>query len=69
MADLCDECQFEIDNYIALAMRRKKKSSPALEANGFCHNCEEPVAENQLFCDLECRADMEKRERLKLLNP
>lgn len=38
---------------------------PTLSACGKCHNCDEPLAVNILFCDVDCRDDFEKRQKAK----
>lgn len=36
-----------------------------IEPVGRCHNCGEELPPGALFCDAECRADYEKRQRMK----
>lgn len=45
------------------AMNNVKKQNLRLQSNGFCHNCEENVDAGQVFCDVDCREDYEKRKR------
>lgn len=42
----------------------RARNQPAMPPTGFCHNCEEPLEGDLLFCPGgECRDDYEKRMR------
>ncbi|CAA0365262.1 conserved hypothetical protein [Alteromonas alvinellae] len=38
----------------------RANAKPTLLAKGSCHNCEEPVEDQKLFCDADCATDYEK---------
>jgi hypothetical protein len=63
MADNADCAQLEIEAELARA-RRAAQARLKLIPSGHCHNCDEQVKHaGQLFCDLDCARDFEKRER------
>ncbi|XWY20090.1 DUF2116 family Zn-ribbon domain-containing protein [Bisgaard Taxon 45] len=43
----------------------KKKRTKSLSYIGCCYYCNEPLPENQLFCDSDCRDDYEWHQKLK----
>lgn len=65
MADMLDHAseieQLQRDAAIAEAVERANKSrmTPCLK----CYNCEETIQPEQLFCDADCSADYELRQR------
>jgi len=59
MADVCDMANDQVEQCLQLSLRAR---APELRFTGRCHNCEEKVPRGH-FCDVECRADWEKRER------
>ncbi len=61
MADDVDLAQIEIE--MELARARSPIRTARLFPTAHCHNCEEPVGDGQLFCDVDCGIDYEKRER------
>ena len=52
--------QQTIELHFQQAMNNVKKMNTRLEPTGDCYNCDE---EDQLFCDIDCRDDYEKRKR------
>lgn len=38
-------------------------TAPVLRRTGRCHNCDEPLTTGGLFCDADCSADHELRQR------
>lgn len=53
---------------IELAKRNMKANAVQLVSTGCCHNCEEPVSDQQLFCDADCRDDWDKEQAAKRRN-
>ncbi len=45
------------------ASRKRKEHTPTY--TGFCHYCDEPLPNNQIFCDSDCRNDYEWHKKLK----
>ena len=41
------------------------RSRPALVAHGCCHYCDETLASELLFCNVDCRDDYEKEQAAK----
>jgi hypothetical protein len=63
MSDDADRAQLEIDASLNFA-RSAGKAAPKLRPTGRCYNCEETLERAaQLFCDVECEKDFEKRRR------
>lgn len=62
MADLADmaDHQQSLDLKIAMARAKRQRLKPV----GYCYNCNEPLTGTRCFCDVDCRDDYEKRERL-----
>ncbi len=52
-----DRAQQDLDEALARACRHE----PALAPTGWCYNCAEPMADDRLFCDRDCRDDYEHR--------
>lgn len=50
---------------ISQVLRNKEES---LRFRGYCHYCYEPVAHPQRFCDLDCRSDWDKEDRMRRIN-
>ncbi|TFW71523.1 hypothetical protein C3Y98_05345 [Methylotenera oryzisoli] len=50
----------ETDRAEALKYRK-----PTVQPCGKCRNCWEPVGEQVLFCDADCRDDYDKRQKAK----
>lgn len=62
MSDAADQADDRIQNWLEGNIR-KVLERPSLKPCGCCYNCNEPVAGQQLFCDLDCRSDWQERER------
>ena len=62
MADDADRAQDQIEAELAHA-RSAAQTKLKLLPMGQCHNCDEPLRGEKLFCDQECAEDFEKRER------
>ena len=45
---------------VRLAASRKHQGLPPI---GYCHWCDEPVADTLRFCDSDCKADHERAQR------
>lgn len=41
----------------------RARNKPGMVACGYCYNCNEPLAQGRLFCDVDCRDDYELRTR------
>lgn len=63
IADIAAERE-QIDTARAIAAARNPLQRQ-LSPTGQCHNCEEPLAHDQLFCDQDCRDDWQKRDRMR----
>lgn len=55
--------QQTIELHFQQAMHQTKKKAVLLTPNGECYNCDESIDHDQLFCDVDCRDDYEKRKR------
>lgn len=60
MADIIDMANDTADVFKDAALSNRKAEGP--RANGFCHNCGEPVAGGLRFCDADCRDDWQARQ-------
>lgn len=68
MADIADLAQEDMERdapYILAASKKPAGPAPC----GMCHNCEEPIAPETLFCDPDCRADWERVQRAESQRP
>lgn len=45
----------------------RRRLRPVLTFTGTCHNCSEPLKEG-CFCDADCRDDLERRFRARMVN-
>lgn len=45
-------------------LRARQTKPVGLPLTGFCHNCEQPVADTHAFCDEFCRDDFSKQQRM-----
>lgn len=62
MADIADRAA-EQQQYLNDLALQKREQAPALQANGYCHNCDEPLTGSLLFCDQDCRDDFDYRAK------
>ena len=49
--------------FLDISIQRQRGKGVLKAFTGFCHNCGAPVEAPACFCDTECQADLEKRER------
>ena len=65
MSEKEDELEQQtIELHFQQAMNNVKKMNTRLQPTGECYNCDEELdKEDQLFCDVDCREDYEKRKR------
>ena len=61
MNDIVDQANDNIER--EMNARLSARLTRGLEPNGSCHNCSEAVPDGRLFCDLECRDDLDRRLR------
>ncbi|WP_171940860.1 hypothetical protein [Herbaspirillum rubrisubalbicans] len=59
MSDHADNADSRIYRTIAAGLAAARRA-PALQPDCRCHFCDEPVAVELLFCNLECRDDFER---------
>jgi hypothetical protein len=57
-ADIADAKIFAVAARGLAAIRRR----PVLDADCHCHFCDEAVAPEALFCDVDCRDDYDKEQ-------
>jgi len=63
MADEADRAQqFE---QIQLAQSLAFRQNESLPRNGRCHNCDESLPQDALFCDEACEQDYERLRRMR----
>ena len=63
MADEIDAAQEEIARMQELSLQTARMGLGRLKPTGHCYNCEEPLKRpDQLFCDMDCAQDYERRE-------
>lgn len=53
------------DRDFAIRAALQRIEANRLKPRGTCHNCDEPLQGDQLFCDADCSADHELRQRAK----
>lgn len=61
MSDHADNADSRIYRAIAAGLAAARRA-PELQADCRCHFCDEPVAGELLFCDVDCRDDYQKME-------
>ncbi|WP_044527942.1 hypothetical protein [Herbaspirillum sp. B65] len=61
MSDYADHADNKIYRTIAAGLAAARRA-PELQADCRCHFCDEPVAGELLFCDVDCRDDYQKME-------
>jgi RNA polymerase-binding transcription factor DksA len=70
MSDPADDANETSDFHLQTSINRSRQaaSSPQmadrLPRTGLCHNCDEPIAVDALFCDDQCSADWHKRQSM-----
>lgn len=62
MADEVDNAQINIETMLAEHIRQSKRPEGP-PPRGLCHNCDEPVGDGLRYCDKDCEADFNKRNR------
>lgn len=60
MADIIDLGNDRAQEILDEALAKRKPEGPP--PCGACHNCFEPLPAGHRFCDLDCRADWERRQ-------
>jgi ribosomal protein L32 len=65
--DIIDKAQENIEKEDAARFAARR--SVSLPHTGECHNCGETVAPDRLFCDVDCRDDYDRRQRLEKNRP
>lgn len=63
MADIIDDANKLAEHQREQALKRRKPEGPP--PCGYCHNCNEPLTTGLRWCDLDCRADWERLQRVK----
>jgi hypothetical protein len=63
MSDIADRAQSQIDLDLQAAIYQTR-SRPAMRRMSQCHFCEEFVCDTELFCNVDCRNDYERHERI-----
>lgn len=65
MADVFDQATERemLDRELAISATLNSIRESKVKPNGKCHNCAEPIPAQALFCDADCGADHELRER------
>lgn len=65
MTDIYDQASERetLDRELAIKEALRTSSANRLHPKGRCYNCEEPVSHGGLFCDADCSADHELRQR------
>lgn len=62
MADKFDKASEIEELFKREALSRRAPEGPP--PKGACHNCDEPLASGQRWCDADCRHDWERRQAL-----
>lgn len=65
--DEADRASLEEERALREATYRASRT-PHLKPTGVCHWCDEPVEENRIFCDRDCREDWERAEAARERN-
>lgn len=66
MTDIFDQATEREMRDRELAIKLQLESAaPAMRRTGYCHNCDEPLPGDVLFCDSDCRSDYELRSRAR----
>ena len=64
--DDIDRATAENERWLQRVLAQRKPQT-VLIANGFCHNCHEPLADQERrFCDADCRDDWQLRTKLEV---
>ncbi|MEO6918583.1 MAG: hypothetical protein ABI171_06080 [Collimonas sp.] len=56
MSDVANRAEWRIAMDLTVA-KAHARCTPQLEADGYCHYCDEQVAHGALFCNTDCRDD------------
>lgn len=62
LADIAGEHDFNEE-----VMARHRNQAPSIIKRGTCLCCEEEIAEDKVYCDIDCRNTHEREQRLKNL--
>lgn len=67
MADIADDGADRAEFFLKLAKQRQEDESKrlVLPAIGRCYNCDELLGDDRRWCDEDCKADWEHREKRK----
>jgi hypothetical protein len=60
MTDLVDAADLQIEQALAYSIARTFDTGPKYSPKGYCHHCDDPVGDQQIFCNSEC-AEAEQR--------
>lgn len=60
--EVIDKAQENEQLFTELALKNAKQQT--LTANGRCHYCEETIDEGLRFCDVDCRDDYDREQRI-----
>lgn len=55
MGDILDAADKVAEHYLAISKAHSHKPEPGIVANGYCHNCGQPVPDKHRWCDADCR--------------
>lgn len=61
MSDHADNADSRIYRAIAAGLAAARRA-PALQPDCRCYFCDEPVAVDLLFCDMDCRDDYQRQQ-------
>ncbi|MFJ2987757.1 DUF2116 family Zn-ribbon domain-containing protein [Collimonas sp. NPDC087041] len=61
MSDIADRAAWRIEKDLQNA-RADVMKQPTLNSDGHCHFCDEQIAHERLFCDVDCRDDYDKEQ-------
>lgn len=64
MSEQSDNLEYQAieANYQTALTNARRAGESALKPKGECFNCEEPLKDERVFCDKDCRSDYEKRK-------
>ena len=61
MRDVVDRAEWRIEKDLQNALAHVRKM-PLLVRDGHCHFCDEDIAYDRLFCNVDCRDDYDKKQ-------
>ena len=63
MSDCIDDAQIITEHLIKVAAYQSRRDVPNIEANGFCHTCDEPIELPRRWCDKDCCTAWERKNQ------